>query len=79
MGGDLVGNARWQGVRLDELLDRAGISSRADQIVGRSVDGFTAGFPTATLDGRNALVAVAMNGEPLPVQHGYPLRVIVPD
>lgn len=78
VGGDLVGNARWQGVRLDELLDRAGVSPNADQIVGRSVDGFTAGFPTTTLDGRHALVAVAMNGEPLPARHGFPARLVVP-
>ncbi|HEX6659230.1 MAG TPA: molybdopterin-dependent oxidoreductase, partial [Ilumatobacter sp.] len=78
VGGDLVGNARWQGVRLDDLLSDAGISPDADQIVGRSVDGFTAGFPTATLDGRNALVALAMNGEPLPTRHGFPARLVVP-
>ncbi|MGD9704768.1 MAG: molybdopterin-dependent oxidoreductase [Acidimicrobiia bacterium] len=78
VGGDLVGNARWQGVRLDDLLAQAGISPEADQIVGRSVDGFTAGFPTATLDGRNALVALAMNGEPLPTRHGFPARLVVP-
>ena len=78
VGGDLVGNARWQGVRLDDLLSGAGISPDADQIVGRSVDGFTAGFPTAALDGRNALVALAMNGEPLPTRHGFPARLVVP-
>ena len=78
VGGDLVGNARWQGVRLDDLLSEAGISPDADQIVGRSVDGFTAGFPTAALDGRNALVALAMNGEPLPTRHGFPARLVVP-
>jgi len=79
VGGRLIGNARWLGVRLDELLDEAGIDPIADQIVGRSVDGFTAGFPVATArDGRNALVAIGMNGEPLPVEHGYPARLIVP-
>ena len=78
VGGDLIGTARWLGCRLDDLLDEAGIDPRADQVVGRSVDGFTAGFPTALLDGRPALVAVGMNGEPLPVDHGYPARLIVP-
>lgn len=78
VGGDLIGTARWLGCRLDELLDEAGIDPSADQVVGRSVDGFTAGFPTALLDGRPALVAVGMNGEPLPIDHGYPARLIVP-
>ncbi len=78
IGGNLLGNARWTGVRLDDLLAEAGIAADADQIVGRSVDGYTCGFPTAALDGRNALVAVAMNGEPLPLEHGYPARLIVP-
>lgn len=78
IGGGLIGNARWLGVRLDDLLAEAGIDPTADQVVGRSVDGFTAGFPVAALDGRDALVAVGMNGEPLPVEHGYPARLIVP-
>lgn len=80
VGGGLVGNALWRGVRLKELLDRAGIDPMATQIVGRSVDGFTAGFPTAwaLADEREALVAVAMNGDPLPADHGFPARLIVP-
>ena len=78
VGGELMGTARWVGARLDDLLDEAGIQSTADQIVGRSVDGYTCGFPTATLDGRDALVAVAMNGEALPLEHGFPARLIVP-
>lgn len=78
IGGPLVGNAVWQGVPLKALLDRAGVQAGGEQIVGRSVDGFTAGFPTAVgLDGRTALVAVAMNGEPLPVVHGFPARLVV--
>lgn len=78
VGGGLVGNARWQGVPLARLLDRAGVASDASQVVGRSVDGFTVGFPTAAArDGREALVAVAMNGEPLPAEHGYPARLVV--
>ena len=80
VGGDLVGNALWSGVRLKELLERAGVRPEATQIVGRAVDGFTVGFPTAhaIADRREALVAVAMNGEPLPPNHGYPARLIVP-
>ena len=80
VGGDLVGNALWSGVRLKELLDRAVISPEATQIVGRAVDGFTVGFPTAwaIADDREPLVAVSMNGEPLPADHGYPARLIVP-
>ncbi|HEX7196385.1 MAG TPA: molybdopterin-dependent oxidoreductase, partial [Candidatus Limnocylindria bacterium] len=80
VGGDLVGNALWTGVRLKELLEQAGVDPNATQIVGRAVDGFTAGFPTAwaLADDREALVAVAMNGEPLPAEHGFPARLIVP-
>lgn len=79
VGGDLVANARWQGVLLSDLLARAGVRVGADQVVGRSVDGFTAGFPTeVALDGRAAMVALAMNGEPLPQNHGLPARLVVP-
>ncbi len=80
VGGDLVGNALWKGVRLREVLDLAGVRPGASQVVGRSVDGWTSGFPTAWLDepGREALVALAMNGEPLPAAHGFPARLIVP-
>lgn len=79
VGGDLVGNARWQGVPLHVLLERAGVRPGATQLLGRSVDGFTAGFPTElALALPQALVAVAMNGEPLPVEHGFPARIVVP-
>jgi DMSO/TMAO reductase YedYZ molybdopterin-dependent catalytic subunit len=80
VGGDLVGNALWTGVRLKELLDRAGVQPEATQIVGRAVDGFTVGFPTAwaIADDRESLVAVLMNGETLPPDHGFPARLIVP-
>jgi len=78
IGGDLVGNAVWLGVPLVDVLENAGIQPEASQIVGRSVDDFTAGFPTTVLaDGRNALIAVGMNGEPLPVRHGFPARLVV--
>ena len=78
VGGNLVGNAIWTGVPLSILLDRAGVQAGATQIVGRSVDDWTAGFPTPiAYDGRNALLAVGMNGEPLPVSHGFPARLVV--
>jgi DMSO/TMAO reductase YedYZ molybdopterin-dependent catalytic subunit len=78
VGGNLVGNATWQGVHLQTLLDRAKLQPGATQVVGHSVDDFTAGFPTeVALDGRTAMVAVAMNGEPLPAVHGFPARLIV--
>ena len=81
VGGDLVGNAVWTGVSLTDLLDEAGIDDPTNperQIFSTSVDGYTAGFraPLA-YDGRTALVALAMNGEPLPVMHGFPARMIV--
>lgn len=78
VGGALVGTAEWLGVPLDALLDQAGIKKEADQIVGRAFDGFTTGFPVDTLDGRPAMLAVGMNGEPLPLVHGFPARIIVP-
>ncbi len=80
VGGHLVGNALWTGVRLRDILEAAGVQAGATQIVGRSVDGFTAGFPTAWAlePGREAMIAVGMNREPLPAQHGFPARLIVP-
>jgi DMSO/TMAO reductase YedYZ molybdopterin-dependent catalytic subunit len=78
VGGGLVGNAKWLGVPLSDILDRAGVQPGADQIVGVSVDGFTVGFPTEVAgDGREALLAVGMNGEPLPLDHGFPARLVV--
>jgi DMSO/TMAO reductase YedYZ molybdopterin-dependent catalytic subunit len=79
VGGDLVGNASWQGVALADVLRAAGVSSGAEQLVSRSVDGWTCGTPVAAvLDGRDAMLAIAMNGEPLPAEHGYPVRMVVP-
>ncbi len=79
VGGDLVGNTRWLGVRLDDLLREAGVHSGADQILSTSQDGWTCGTPTeAVLDGRDALLAIAMDGEPLPFAHGFPVRMVVP-
>jgi DMSO/TMAO reductase YedYZ molybdopterin-dependent catalytic subunit len=80
VGGDLVGNALWTGVDLREVLDMAGVQPEATQIVGRSVDGWTSGFPTAwAMDpDRRPMIALGMNGSPLPVDHGYPARLIIP-
>jgi DMSO/TMAO reductase YedYZ molybdopterin-dependent catalytic subunit len=79
IGGPYIGNARWVGAPLKPLLDEAGVHPRADQIVTRSVDGFTVGTPTAVAtDGRDAMLAISMNGEVLPFAHGFPVRMIVP-
>ncbi|MGA9277354.1 molybdopterin-dependent oxidoreductase, partial [Ilumatobacter sp.] len=79
VGGELVGNAVWQGVRLADILDEAGLQTGAEQVVSRSVDGWTCGSPIeAIMDGRDAMLAIAMNGEPLPARHGYPVRIVVP-
>ncbi len=78
IGGDLVGNAVWTGVPLADILDRAGVQPGAEQVMGRSVDDFTAGFPVeAAYDGRSALLVVGMNGEPLPIRHGFPVRLVI--
>lgn len=79
VGGDLVGNALWQGVLLKPLLEEAGLQAGAEQVVSRSVDGWTCGSPIeAIMDGRDAMLAFGMNGEPLPAQHGFPVRIVVP-
>ena len=79
VGGQLVSNALFRGVRLDALLREAGVQAGSDQLLMHSEDGMTIGAPTRTvLDGRAALLAVAMNGEALPVEHGFPVRVVVP-
>jgi DMSO/TMAO reductase YedYZ molybdopterin-dependent catalytic subunit len=79
VGAGLVGNARWLGVRVSDILAEADPEPGADQVVSRSDDGFTAGTPTAVLrDGRDAMLAVGMNGVPLPIDHGFPVRMVVP-
>lgn len=78
VGGRLVGTAVWQGAPLAEVLALAGVRPGAEQVVGRSVDGWTGGFPLEVArDGRPALVAVGMNGEPLTPVHGFPARLVV--
>jgi DMSO/TMAO reductase YedYZ molybdopterin-dependent catalytic subunit len=79
VGGGLAGNARWLGVPVRDLLDRVQPGAGAEQVVCRSVDGMTIGTPTAALrDGRDAILAVGMDGAPLPPAHGYPVRMVVP-
>ncbi|MGW1727818.1 sulfite oxidase [Streptomyces sp. NPDC002306] len=84
VGGSYMGNARWTGVRLADLLTECGVKppsrgGAADQLVARSVDGMTIGSPVEDImDGRDALLALGMNGEPLPFEHGFPVRMVVP-
>ena len=80
VGGNLIGNARWLGWPIRELLARARPKSGADMVLSRSVDGFTASTPLEVLTdpGTDAMLAIAMNGEPLPPEHGFPVRMIVP-
>ncbi|MGL5865438.1 MAG: molybdopterin-dependent oxidoreductase [Dermatophilaceae bacterium] len=79
VGGPYVGAARWLGVRTRDLLERAGVRPAADQVLSRSTDGMTISTPIQALtDDRNALVAVAMNGAPLPPRHGFPARLVTP-
>lgn len=80
VGGDLVGTARWLGVPVREVLARARPATEADMVLSRSIDGFTASTPLDALTDphRDAILAVAMNGEPLPPEHGFPVRMVVP-
>jgi DMSO/TMAO reductase YedYZ molybdopterin-dependent catalytic subunit len=79
VGGDLVSNAKWRGYRVRDLLAQAGIHPDADMVLSTSIDGFTAGTPTEALtDDRGALLAIGMNDVPLPTEHGYPARLVVP-
>lgn len=79
VGGDLVGNATWLGLPVRDVLTRAAPLAGADMVLSRSVDGFTASTPLEVLlDDRDALLAIGMNGEPLPLAHGFPVRMVVP-
>jgi DMSO/TMAO reductase YedYZ molybdopterin-dependent catalytic subunit len=79
VGGDLISNAKWTGYRVRELLAQAGVHPDADMVLSTSIDGFTAGTPTEALsDDRGALLAIGMNDVPLPTEHGYPARLVVP-
>ena len=79
VGGDLIGNAWWSGVRVADVLREAGVQDGADAVKQTSEDGWTCGTPLEALtDDRNAMLALAMNGKPLPVEHGFPVRMVVP-
>ncbi|TQJ12108.1 sulfite oxidase [Kribbella jejuensis] len=79
VGGPYVGNARWIGVPIADILREAGVQEGADAVKSTSVDGLTIGTPLSALtDGRDAIFALAMNGEPLPFEHGFPVRMVVP-
>ncbi|HSB84707.1 MAG TPA: molybdopterin-dependent oxidoreductase [Ilumatobacteraceae bacterium] len=79
VGGEYISTAAFQGVLLADLLAEAGVKSGAEQVFSTSLDGWTCGFPVAAaLDGRDAMIALGMNGEPLPLEHGFPARLVVP-
>lgn len=79
IGGDLIGNAMWTGFPIKPILESVGVHADADMLLSKSADGWTAGTPLEVLtDGRDAILAIAMNGTPLPVEHGYPVRQVVP-
>lgn len=80
VGGELVGSAKWLGVPLRDVLKKAGVKDGADMVLSRSVDGYTASTPLSALtdEDLDAILAVGMNGEPLPLEHGFPVRMVVP-
>jgi DMSO/TMAO reductase YedYZ molybdopterin-dependent catalytic subunit len=80
VGGDLIGNAKWLGYPVRHLLERASPKASADMVLSRSIDGFTASTPIESLtdDSLNAILAIGMNEEPLPAEHGFPVRMVVP-
>ncbi len=79
VGGNLISTGVWTGYRVADLLSAAGVHADADMVLSTSIDGFTAGTPVQALtDGRDALLAVGLNGQPLPIEHGYPARLVVP-
>ncbi len=79
VGGELISNAKWTGYRIRDLLAQAGVRPDADMVLSKSIDGFTAGTPVEALtDDRDSLLAVGMNDVPLPTEHGYPARLVVP-
>lgn len=79
VGDDLIGTARWSGVLLADVLRRAGVQPGAEQLVSTSADGWTCGTPvSAVMDGRPAMLVTHMNGAPLTIEHGFPVRMVVP-
>ena len=79
VGGNLAGNAKWLGMPIRDVLKMAGPKDGADMVLSTSIDGFSASTPLEVLtDDRDAMLAIGMNGEPLPLEHGYPVRMVVP-
>lgn len=78
VGGDLISNALWKGVRLKELLDKAGVKSKAKKVVFTCADGYSTGIPLTKALHPDTILAYEMNGVPLPTDHGFPLRLINP-
>lgn len=79
VGGDLAGNAKWLGMPIREVLKMARLTAGAGMVLSTSIDGFSASTPLEVLqDGRDAMLAIGMNGEALPPEHGYPVRMVVP-
>jgi len=79
VGGPYISSTRWLGVRVRDVLERAGVQAAADQILSESVDGMTISTPVEALtDERDALIAFAMDGQPLPPRHGFPVRLVTP-
>ncbi|MFN3476555.1 MAG: molybdopterin-dependent oxidoreductase, partial [Candidatus Methylomirabilales bacterium] len=78
VGGDLISNALWKGVRLKTLLERAGVKAKAKKVVFTCADGYSTGIPLAKALHPDTLLAYEMNGVPLPTDHGFPLRLINP-
>jgi len=78
VGGDYIGTARWLGTPLMPLLNRVGINAQVNQLLSTSSDGWTCSTPLDGLDDREPLLAIAMNGDPLPIEHGFPVRMIIP-
>lgn len=78
IGGEYIGNARWLGTPLMPLLEQAGLDPKADQIFSTSIDGWTCSTPISGLAEREPLLVVGMNGEPLPIDHGFPVRMVIP-
>lgn len=79
VGGNLAGNAKWLGMPIRDVLKMARPKQGADMVLSTSVDGFSASTPLEVLqDDRDAMLAIGMNGEALPLEHGYPVRMVVP-
>lgn len=79
VGGPYIGGARWLGVRVSDLLAKAGVQPGADMVLSRSTDGYTASTPLQALtDDRDSMIAIGMNGQPLPPEHGFPARLLTP-